>query len=514
MALSNPKISLSITGAPTPVLNQPQKVLLIGQMTSAGSATAGALVQDIGNESEENALFGENSMLAEMVRAFKRINQVSRLDAIPLDDNGSGVAATATITFTATPTATGSLNFYIGSKINHIYTIPVALTDTATTLAGALEAAINADTQAPVTANNVAGVLTLTAVNAGTVGNGIGIAFDGLVAGVSVVTTAMASGATDPSLTGLFDPVASIRYQTVIYPTEYTLTTLTSFLNARFNVYNNILDGVGIITKVDSYANIQTLANAQNTQSLVIIGNQLINRNTLRGGAIFELSYVTSTEFGAVRALRLTQDANISQYVIGGSSRDQFGGAAIASLPYFNSPFYNLPLILPGDEWTQLQVDALLTAGAMVLGNNSANNLIIAGQAVTTYKTDAGGNPDPSYKFLNYVDTMSNIREYMFNNAKADYRQSRLTEGDLIPNRKMANQGSIAASFTGYYQTLAGVDYVLVQSGESALRFFKQNLSVTLDLSLGKVSLSMKTPIVTQLREIIGTVQLSFSTNS
>lgn len=514
MSLSNPKVSLSIIGAPSPISNQPQKVLLIGQITSAGSIASGELVQDIGNNGEENALFGANSMLAEMVRAFKRINQVSRLDAIGLDDNGSGVAATCTIAFSGSPTAAGSFTFYIGSQANHAYTIPVTLTDTATTLGDKLEAAIAADLQSPVTSNNVTGTVTLTAVNKGTVGNGIGTKYTGSAAGITVTTTAMASGATDPSLTGLFTPVAAIRYQTVIYPAEYTLTTLTAFLNARFNVNNTVLDGVGIITSVDNSTDIITLANTQNSQNLVILGNQAINRNALRGGAIFELSHVISTEFGAIRSLRLTQDADISQYVIGGSSRDQFGGAAIASLPYFNTPFYNLPLILNGDEWTQDQIDDLLTAGATVLGNNLANNLIVSGQAVTTYKTDAGGNPDSSYKYLNYVDTLSNIREYMFNNAKADFRQSRLTEGSLIPNRKMNNAGSIAAVFTGYYQVLSSEDYVLVQSGESAIRFFKQNLTVTIDLSLGKVTIALKAPIVTQLREIIGTIQLSFSTNS
>lgn len=515
MSLSNPKTTFTIVPAQTIASNQPQRILMVGQKTSAGSATSGSLVSDIQNDGSENTLFGENSMLAEMVRAFKRVNKICRLDAIPLDDNGSGVAATGSVTFSGTPSATGSFSIAVGSSINHNYTIDVSLTDTPTSLASALAAAINADTKSPVTASAALGVVTLTAVNKGTIGNFIGLQTSGSVAGIVVALTAMGSGATNPSLTGLFDVVAGFRYQTVIYPSEYTISTLTTnFLDQRWNVDNAILDGVGIITATDTFSNLKTLGNANNSQNLVIIGNKVINRDALKGGAILELNYVISSYFGAVRALRFTQDVNISQYVIGGQSRDQFGGPALATLPYFNTPFFFLPIIAQGDQFTQIEEDELGTTGVSILGNNIANNQVIAGQIYTTYKTDAGGNPDVTYKFLNYVDTISNAREFMFNNAKSDFRQSRLTEGDLIPNRKMHNATSIAAVFTGYYQVLSGQDYVLLQAGEDALQYYKENLFVSIDLASGKATLDMKVPIVTQLRQILATLQISFSTNS
>lgn len=514
MPISNPKTSFSILAAQTILQNQPQRVLLVGQKTSAGSATSGSLVQDIQNDSSENTLFGENSMLAEMVRNFKSINKASRLDAIPLSDNGSGVAATGSVVFSGTPTDTGSYTVAIGSTANHSYSLSVALTDTPTSLATALAAAINADTKVSVTALASTGTVTLTAVNAGTVGNGIWLQNSGTTPGISIALTALSGGATDPSLTGLFAVIDGLRYQTVGYPSEYDLTVLKNLLDPRWNVNNDILDGVGIIYKSDSFANLKTLGNANNTQNVVILGGKAINRTTYKGNQIFELTYAITAQFAAVRSLRFTQDVNISQYIIGGQSRDQFGSAALASLPYFNMPFALLPLINQGDEFTQEEVDELGTTGVSVLGNNLADTQIITGAIYTTYKTDAGGNPDVTYKYLNYVDTISNAREFMFNNAKSDFRQSRLTEGELIPNRKMHNRSSIAAIVTGYYLTLSGEDYTLVQAGEAAITFFKNNLTVTLDLSLGKVFISMKVPIVTQLREIIAVMQIAFSTNS
>ncbi len=65
-------------------------------------------------------------MLAIMTRAFKRINQPVRLDVIPLDDNGAGVAATGVFTLTGVATEAGTLTFKVGSARNGSYTIAIA----------------------------------------------------------------------------------------------------------------------------------------------------------------------------------------------------------------------------------------------------------------------------------------------------------------------------------------------------------------------------------------------------
>ena len=513
MTASNPKTTFTIVAANTVVENAEQKVLLVGQMIS-GTATPGALVTNIQNESSENDLFGRQSQLAEMVRAFKRINPVSRLDAIPLADNGSGVAATAAVTFTGTATASGTLYVSVGSSVNHRYQLDVSSGNTAATLATNLTALITADLSALMSAAAVSGACNLTALNDGTIANSYTIKVEGLVEGISVAITAPSAGATDPSVTSVFDVIDGLRYQTIVMPVQYGTSTLGTLLTSRFNVDNDVLDGIGVFTKIDTYANLVTLGGTLNNQSLIVLGNQTVSRTALKGGQIVEFDFCISAEFAAVRALRLTLDQNISQYVLGGESRDQFGGPALSTLPYFNTPFYNLPVIEQGDQFTSLEIDALNAAGISVLLNNIANNQLIAGQIVTTYKTDAGGNPDLSYKYLNYVDTISNIREYMFNNAKSDFRQARLTQGDLVPNRRMFNQAGIEAVFDGYYLALSGPDFVLVQAGEGAMQYFKENRSASIDLSQGQVTMNMVVPIVTQLREILATLKISFSTDS
>ena len=510
--ISQPSVSINVLPASQEQSAAPQKVLFIGQMLTAGTATTGELQQSIGNASEENGLFGKDSMLAGMIRAGKIINGQTRFDAIGLDDAGAGVAATGTITFGGAPTESGTLEVTIGSEYNHSYDLSITTSSTITTIGDALEALVTADTAAPFSVANVAGVVTVTAKHKGTIGNGITLRVQGSVAGLTVATVAMASGATDPTLTALFDVVEGERYQTVVWPSEYGFTDVVAELDARFNVTNDVLDGVAISTKTDSLANLKTSGNAENSKSLVIEGNKSIDETNFKGSALVEFDYVISSQFAAVRSLRLTEDANISRYVTTNAALDSFGGAALATLPYFNTPFFELPQVPVGKGWTAQEVEELGDAGVSVLGNNRAGNTVISGETLTTRKTDTAGNPEDTFKYLNGVDTASSVREIYFNNLKSTYAQSRLTQGALIPGRSMANQASIEAFLDGLFATLGGQDYVLVQAGKDAISYFKANRTVSLDLMEGKVTISMKTPIVTQLRTIIASMQISFST--
>jgi len=510
---SNPRINLPIVAAQTSLGTSAQRVLFVGQKTSAGSATSGDLISDIQNDGSWDTLFGENSMIAAMVRNFRAINLDVNIDAIPLDDNAGAVDATGKFTITGTATEAGTITFNIGSSRNHSFEIAVADTDTATVIGDALAAAITADTKVPVTAANATGVVTLTAVNGGAEGNAIGMQVSGEVAGVAVAIVGMASGTVDPVLTGIFDVVGTTRYQTVVWPNGYGTTDIKAFLDPRFNVDNKILDGVAITHDVDTFANLQTAGNADNSQSLVILGNKLNTGGDLEGSGLLEISTVISSQFAAIRSLRLEEGTNIANFVIATNGlRDTRGGAAIASFPYFNTPFALLPLVTNDNGFSDQELQDLLTAGISNLGINTGATSVIAGQIKTTYKTDAASNPDPSFGFLNFVDTISTIREIYFNRLRARYAQSRLTEGTPQPGRSMANADMIRAFCIGVFQDLGSSDFVLMQSGENALNFFKDNLDVSLNLTTGVVTITMKAPIVTQLREITGAIQISFST--
>lgn len=507
-----PRTILTVSSADTTVAARPQRVLVIGQKI-AGTATTGDLQQDIQNDNSWDTLFGKKSRIAAQIRAFRKINPFTSMDAIGLDDNGAAVDATGTVVFAGTATAAGTLTFYVGSKINNIYTVAVASGDTATVVGDALVAAIAADTVAVVSAANVTGTVTLTALNGGTVGNDIGIASQGSVAGITSTITGMASGATDPSLTGLFDVVGDDRrYQTVIWPYDGDLTTITAFLDPRFNATNNILNGVAVTTSVDTFANLSSAASAENSESLVYLGNKSqVGVATQTGGAMTELSDVISAQVAAVRSLRLEPNVSLGTIIAAGGL-DRIGGVALSSLPYFNTAMQNLPLVPLGLGFSDVEVKSLNSDGVSFVGNNRTANQVILGEMLTTYKTDNAGNPDDSFKFLNFVDTITAIREHIFNQLGSDFVQTRLTAADasIVAGRDVTNENQMRATIVGYYSDLATSDFALTQGGEAALQFFRDNLNVSINLQTGAATITMKAPIVTQLRSITGDIEIVF----
>lgn len=508
-----PKVTINILGANTVVPNDDQKILFVGQQTT-GSSDSGTLIEDI-QENTEGALFGPSCMLSAMLRNARNENRVNRFDAIVLDDNGSGVPATGTMTTVGTATETSSFDVVVGSENEQTFTITVTSGDTATIVGDSIVAAVALSATSAAQGVNSTGVVTFTAENDGTLGNFIGLQMIGSVAGLTFTVGAMSGGATDPVLTNLFDAIGDTRYQAVVWPYFEDTSVLNTFLSNRFDVDNNILDGEGFTSSVDSLANNLSRLNALNELTLIDFTDKLEVETLFTGPAQAELPYVKSSMFAAIRSLRLTEGESITKYVISSNGAlDSFGGAALASKPYFNTSLPNLPIIGTGRGWTDTEIEQLFDAGGSVLGNNVTGTNVLAGEVITTYKTDTAGNPDISFKFLNYVDTASGAREYFSNNLRKRFAQSRLTLGDVQRGRDMANKQVIIAYCEKLYQDLSGPGFVLLESGEDAQRFFKENIIVVIDKTIGRATITMVVPIVTQLRELLATMQIAFSTEA
>ncbi len=176
--IKQPRVTIAIANANVAVANTPQKVLFVGQKVAAGSAGSGLLVTNVGNEGEEDALFGPSSQLAGAIRAFRKVNGVNRVDAIPLDDDGSGVPRVVDFTIIGPATAAGTITVTVASEENHKFVVAVADTDTATAVGAAVTAAVNADLDVPFLCSDAVGVVTLTADNDGTVANDLGVQVD------------------------------------------------------------------------------------------------------------------------------------------------------------------------------------------------------------------------------------------------------------------------------------------------------------------------------------------------
>ncbi len=510
--MTNPKVTFNIIGdQPTPS-TAPQKVLIVGQKTAAGTATSGAINQSIQNNSEEDTLFGINSKVASMVRMFKRVNPNTQLDVIGLDDDGSAVDATGTITFVGTATENGTLVVNIGSRKNNTLNVDIVSGDSETDVAAKLVAAVTADATNQTTAGNVAGVVTLTAVNGGLEGNFIGLEVTGNVVGITTSMTAMIGGLTNPSLATVFDGISDKqRYQHIVFQSTFTTSILTGFLDPRLNVTNNILDGDGFQSFTDAFTALKATFTAEDTQSLWLWGNEKIDLPLYKGSQVFEGDAEIASSNAAISSIRLTEGVNIIRFITPiNASLDSFGGVALSSKPYHNTPANELPIIDIDKVWSEIEIDELNTAGGSIFDNNDLNTILQLGTVVTTYKTNTVGQLDDTFHFGNIVKTSSAIRETFVRRTKAEYPQSRATVGNVVAQRGMTNVADVRGFLKGLYTELGTKEFALTVFGQEADTFFDENLFVTFDPNTGKFRIEMKAPPVTQVREFEGTIQTVF----
>ena len=508
--ISKPDVTFNIVANSEDVSNAPQKILFIGQGTD-GTAVADKWSQNVGSSGQEDTLFGKKTMLATMIREFRKINSISQIDAVNIAEPITSAAkATATVIFAGVSTEAGNIEIAIQSEKLHKYTVPVPTGSTAATIASSLNTLVGADTTILVTTSVASETVTLTAVHSGEEYNSTSIRVISNVAGITTTISPFTGGAGNITVPDLDSLIGKVRYQTIIYPVTYGIDTIKTYLDSRFNATNIVLDGVAIVTKTDTAANLQTTSSVTNSSSIVLFGNKTVSQDDLKGGAIIEMNVVQSSYIAAIRSLRLTDGSNIAAYLVGGSITNSFGGAYMAATPYHNTPISMIATIVNNYGWSFSEQKNLVDSGVSVVGNNTSITSIIMSDIVTTYLTNVAGLPDDSFKYLNYVDTASNIREYFFNSNKKQYAQTSLTNGDLIQGIRMANADSIKNYQFSLYETLSGTGYGLTQAGTTAFSYFKNNLSVTISTETGTANISMIVPIVTQLRAINGTVQIGF----
>lgn len=184
--------------------------LLIGQMLPAGTAEPNQAIP-VSDPKSANVLFGQGSMLARMVASYRNQDAGScNLWCLPLQDDPAAASATGTITVSGVANAAGTIALYIaGQRVS----VGVHQGDTAVMIAANITAAINADSDLPVTATNTAtnrAVVTLTSRWNGQTANCITVqdsflgwtAGERLPAGIALVYSGatLTGGATDPSL--------------------------------------------------------------------------------------------------------------------------------------------------------------------------------------------------------------------------------------------------------------------------------------------------------------------------
>lgn len=383
------------------------RALIIGQKIAAGSATADTVVR-INNADEAIALTGRASMLHRQAIAWYASNQGTELWLGVLDDAGAAVVSEATLTIVGTATEDSVLAVYVGGKR---FAVAVVDADDATAMALAVLTAVNLDLDLPVTAAQVAGVVTFTHRNLGAEGNSYDLRVnhldsDALGAGVTSATpTAFTAGATNPVLTTLIAALGDVWYQIIAHP--YTDATSLTAIEAELTLRNGplrMIDGVAITSATGSVATLTSLGNGRN------------NRHSSIQAQPGNIPLTWPVEFAAEHAGIIAKFGQIDP-----------------ARPFQTLAMVHTVPVAAIDEFTLEERNGLLFDG---IGTTK----VVAGvvqieRPITTWQTNAAGAVDVAYLDITTLLTLMYLRYSFRNQIQTRY-----------PRHKLADDGTIFGS--------------------------------------------------------------------
>lgn len=252
---------------------EPQRVLIIGLRLTAGTV-AQAITKRITGETDGDAFFGAASQLANMARAFKRVNKSADLYAMALDENAGGTAATCTFPLVGTASADGTLRVRIGDQR---VTLRVASGTAANTaLATALAAAINATDRCMFSAAASLGTVTCTCRHKGEVGNGYTIEVESLPAGITCTPTQPTNGATNPAMSTAIAAIDEGQYDTIVTGLTDATSMAALEVEAARRWGPTVKKPSGVIAGVrGSHGTLTTYGAARNSAYSCVIGSGL-----------------------------------------------------------------------------------------------------------------------------------------------------------------------------------------------------------------------------------------------
>ncbi|WP_188260869.1 phage tail sheath subtilisin-like domain-containing protein [Azospirillum tabaci] len=397
-----PLFYAEVDGSQAGYFTQDQRALLIGQMLPAGAATAGVPVQ-VSSADQARALFGAGSMLALAMAAYRINDDFGEVWCLPLADDGAAVAATGTVALTGTATAAGALSLYIaGKRVQQ----GVATGASGATVATALAAAINANTDLPVTAAADTGTVTLTAKNKGPLGNDIDLRLNyrgaqggeatppGLTAGV----TAMTSGATAPSLAAGLAALGDEPFDFIACPYADTssldaIKTLMDDQTGRWSWSRQVFGHV-FGAKRGTVSELSTFGNLRNDPHATVIG--------------YSASPTPPWEWAAA----LTAQA----------------AKSLRADPA--RPLQTLPLVgvlaAPVPSRFTLSERQILLFDGVATHMVGADGTVRIERAITTYQKNAFGQPDPSFLDVETLFTLATIIRRMRNAITTKFARHKL----------------------------------------------------------------------------------------
>lgn len=376
-----------------------QRALIIGQKLPAGEKPAAEAVQIVSSADAE-AYFGRGSQIAEMISKFTEANKYQELWAIALDDAAAAVAATSQMTLGGTTSESATLHLMVaGFAVN----VAVEAGETLEELALKVADEINANDLIPVTAaRDVSETqkVNITARHKGECGNDIDLRVNyytgqRLPKGLTIAFDAMAGGTTNPNITEAIAAFGATHYHHIVMP--YTdaanLTALDTELEKRYTDLDAKQSSAYAVHKGTLSEN-AAFGNALNSKHLSILAVP----------SVPDMPCIWAAEYAARISAAATNDP---------------------ARPY-QTLALNVKAPLAGTEYTRSEQNTLLRAGMATFTANAGQ--VAIQRAVTTYKTNASGIEDPSYRDLNTLHTLSYVRSAVTNRIALKYPRHKLAD--------------------------------------------------------------------------------------
>ncbi len=352
-------------------------IVMLANKLSSGSAVVDTTIYGpmtlipCQTESDIIALAGAGSEAHRMFLRATKVNNTSAINWVFVTES-AGAKATATITIATTPTKDGTHRIYLG---NELIETGYAAGDTVTTIATAIVANINQQTQWPVTASNAAGVITVTAKQNGPRGNDIRLQC-WITPGTSTTTTltadtALSGGTTADSPTAALATILPQKFYYIV-PADGG-ATWGGAIAQQVNLQANPITG---IRQRFVMGNTDTLANA------ITVATGL---NAARGGIVWsEKSPWTPAELAANMA------ATLGREEIAPNPETNFCGYGNDELssPYWVVPKSRVDSAVP----TRTSIKAALNNGLSPIGVNPNGSTYLA--AMITTRSLSGSTPD------------------------------------------------------------------------------------------------------------------------
>lgn len=476
---------------------------------TAGTAT-NATVVSVPSEADALTLFGQGSELHRMAKAVFAQYPDATVYACPVADAG-GTAASGVITFATSASAAFTVRL---KACGVTFDVAVASGDSVTTIAGNVADAINDNADLPYTAQNSAGVITITAKQTGPRGSVL-VVDAYLVASGSTTETrittsstpsgagttgqwsstgsmggeiTLTSGATQDSFAAALAAINPTRYDRIVCACiEATNADLVvTELNAQAGPTVQLLEQA-VMAFSGTYANAVTLASGRNAARLQVVWHH---------ASVLPPSDVAAQ----VAAARLAGDTSAGGVLVGEASDPaaNLDGVNLATVPVQR---------LIADRPTGTEIENALNNGLTVLRPSSLRPSLAAVSRSVTSRSLASGVPNYAVIDTAYVTVV----DYCADSLRS-YLTSTLQGAKLGADDASGNPASRASNITTP-SIIRGLLYGKLKEYEESgiLRDVDANASLLVveadGVTAGRVNCEIPTEPVTALHHVTGNVR-------